>query len=406
MKAFIISSLYGINGGGAGIIAQQIAEGLVKAGHHVSVITCGGTRNYSITKERNLNIFRFRPINLYPLEEKDSHPFWHKLIWQVLDIYNFHCARVFGQILRDASPDIIHIHKMRGFSGAAWSVPSHLFPNRIIQTCHDYESMSPDGYMRGSIGIMALRQQWPISWYQLIRSRLSTGVSIVTAPSIFALKRVTRSGLFPQALPEVVPNTHGWSQDELRLIHRRVDRLPGDPIHFLYLGRLEQEKGIVQLCEAFTRAFNSNPAIKLQIAGWGTLEAELQQKYSKHPGISFLGAISGRVKEAALSDATILIVPSLWEEVFGVVVVEAFAFGKPVLGSNIGGLPELIRPGETGWLVEAGNTSELAEHLLAVSKMDQGLLAKMSRICKEYSYQFTIEKTLSQYLGLYGWLKK
>ena len=57
---------------------------------------------------------------------------------------------------------------MRGFSGAVWSVSSELFPGRVIQTCHDYENMSPDGLLRGSIGKMALQKQVSRAW-------LSTG---------------------------------------------------------------------------------------------------------------------------------------------------------------------------------------------------------------------------------------
>lgn len=404
MRILLISSLYGISGGGAGIIASHLAQGLSALGNQVAVITMEKKRRPTDTEEEGLQIYRFRPLNIYPFEEKDAHPFWQKIIWQFIDVYNFHGARVLRQILKKETPDIVHIHKMRGFSGAVWSVASQLFPGRVVQTCHDYESMSPDGLLRGSIGSMALRRQWPVRGYQLLRAHLSEGVSAVTAPSAFALKRIVDSGLFPFAQSKIIANTHGWSQNELKSISQGPSRFSGNGVRFLFLGRLEREKGILELCEAFLQAVNLHPSIRLDIAGWGMLDSELREKYGKYPGINFLGEITGKAKEDTLRNTTIVVIPSLVDEVFGIVTVEAFAFGKPVIASNVGGLPELVRQGETGWLVEAGNVRDLAEQLQAVAKMDPLLLAKISRNCREYSIQFSLEKVLKEYLDVYNQL--
>lgn len=397
MKIVVISSLYDVNGGGAGIMAHHLAHGLSTKGNRVAVITMGTSRQFAVSQEQDVKIYRFRPWNIYPFEEKDTHPPWQKLFWQALDIYNFHSAGVLRLILEKESPDIVHIHKMRGFSGATWSVAARLFPGRVIQTCHDYESMSPDGLLRGSIGRMAVEKRWPIRGYQLLRARLSAQVSILTAPSAFTLKRVVESGLFPFARSRVIPNTHGWSRDKIISMPQKMNV----SIRFLFLGRLEVEKGILELCEAFLRAYDSHPSMQLDIAGWGTLENILRQKYGTHPGINFLGSIHGKSKEDALSSTAIVVVPSLVEEVFGLVAVEAFAFGKPVIASNIGGLPELVRHGETGWLVEAGNIQALSEQLKSVAKMDTLFLKNVSRTCKEFSYEFSIEKALAEYEHVY-----
>jgi glycosyltransferase involved in cell wall biosynthesis len=175
---------------------------------------------------------------------------------------------------------------------------------------------------------------------------------------------------------------------------------------FLYLGRLEREKGVLELCEAFSRAFPSPGGIQLQIAGWGTLLPELQEKYGMHPGISFLGAVDGNAKEDALCNATTVVIPSLWDEVFGVVTIEAFAYGKPVIASKAGGLPELVKPAETGWLVEPGSVHSLSDQLRFVADIHPNLLLEMSQNCKDYSYEFAVERILGEYLELYGELIK
>jgi glycosyltransferase involved in cell wall biosynthesis len=164
------------------------------------------------------------------------------------------------------------------------------------------------------------------------------------------------------------------------------------------------EKGVVELCEAFLLASRSNPRMQLRLAGWGTLEAKLRAKYGGNSRIDFLGAIDGPEKEEALANSTAVIIPSLWEEVFGVVTVEAFAFGKPVIASRVGGLPELVRTGETGWLVEAGNIPALAEQLLFVANIDPLAIKKINQICKEYSHEFAVERILKDYLDIYNQL--
>ena len=401
MKITLISSLYGVDGGGAGLTAQHLASGLHEMGHTVSVITLGSSHRYSFTTEGGIRVYRFQPLNLYTLEEKDTRSGWQKIVWQLLDTYNVHAARVLRTLLQIESPEIVHVHKMRGFSGAVWAVPAQRLAGRVIQTCHDYESMSPDGLLRGAIGRMALEKKWPLRGYQLVRAKFSRGVSILTAPSRFTLQRIAESGLFPRAQRRVIPNTHGWSGRELQSMDGSTQVLPMNRIRFLFLGRLEEEKGIHELCQAFLQAFDSHPDLELDIAGWGTLEPELQATYGEHPGIKFLGMVQGRSKIEALKSATVVVVPSLVDEVFGLVTVEAYAFGKPVIASNVGGLPEVVHHGETGWLVEPGDIKRLAQCMLAVAALDASTLEEIRHACKEYSYQFSVEKILAEYIGLY-----
>jgi glycosyltransferase involved in cell wall biosynthesis len=242
--------------------------------------------------------------------------------------------------------------------------------------------------------------------YQIIRAHLSSKVNIVTAPSKFTLERIMDSGLFAAAQTKVIANTHGWSDDDLNSIHSKVCTPSDGKIRFLYLGRLEVEKGIVELCDAFVQISSSHPSIQLDVAGWGTLDTELRKRFDTHPNIHFLGMVNGKTKEEALSNTTIVIVPSLVDEVFGLVTIEALAFGKPVIASKKGGLPELIRQGETGWLVEPGDIQALSQQLEAVAKMDLLTLKKMSQLCMEDSYNFSMDRILTQYLDLYQYLLK
>ena len=401
MRILLISSLYGVTGGGAGLTVSYLAHGLAAAGNQVAVLTLGESSRYTEMEEQGIHFYRLRTANIYPFERKNTEPLWKRIIWQFVDMYNFLNVKTLRKILIRESPEIIHIHKMRGFSGSVWAVAAKLMPGRVIQTCHDYESMSPEGLLQGSIGRMALEKKWPLRGYQLLRARFSAGVSIVTAPSRFTLQRIRDSGLFPLAQGQVIANTHGWSHEELPSFGDPDAAPSSQGVRFLFLGRLEREKGVRELCEAFLQAFNSHPHMELDVAGWGTLESELRDIYGSHPSIHFLGMVQGKSKMDALRNATVVIIPSLVDEVFGLVTVEAYAFGKPVIASDVGGLPELVRHGETGWLVEPGDIRSLVDRILSVATMDPSELEKMSKTCKDFSYQFSMERVLAEYFGLY-----
>lgn len=171
-------------------------------------------------------------------------------------------------------------------------------------------------------------------------------------------------------------------------------------MHLLYLGRLEPEKGLRELCSAFFSVVSRYPELHLTIAGWGSLEAELRHAYGSCPYITFAGKVFGKDKNRLLSSITALIVPSTWQETFGMVVLEGYAYGKPVIASKIGGLPELVREGETGWLVEPSNPDALARAIHTAAQ-NPGLFRKMSSACFDAAKAFTIEEMIGKYEKVY-----
>jgi len=103
---------------------------------------------------------------------------------------------------------------------------------------------------------------------------------------------------------------------------------------------------------------------KLLIAGSGPMEKELRTALYELPHCEYLGQVDGRLKQQLLSQTTALIVPSVWWEPLGLVVYEAYDYSKPVLVARSGGLTETVIDGETGWIHEPGNATQLAEHMI------------------------------------------
>jgi glycosyltransferase involved in cell wall biosynthesis len=129
--------------------------------------------------------------------------------------------------------------------------------------------------------------------------------------------------------------------------------------YVLYLGRLSAEKGLWTLVRALAGMSNIN----LKIVGSGPLESDLRT-YTKEKGlnhIELLGFKEGPEKWELLLNSLLLIVPSEWYETFGLVVLEAYSAGKPVIGSNLGGLPFVIENGMSGLLFQSGSSDDLRE---------------------------------------------
>ncbi len=142
----------------------------------------------------------------------------------------------------------------------------------------------------------------------------------------------------------------------------------GEAPHILYAGRLSHEKGVDVLLRAFVTVHTRYPAAHLVIVGEGNRTAELRQLATDlgiADAVQWHGWQPMESLAAWYSAADVLVVPSR-SEPLGRVVMEAMACATPVVGSRVGGIPDMVRPGDTGWLVPVEDTAALADALTAV----------------------------------------
>jgi glycosyltransferase involved in cell wall biosynthesis len=130
----------------------------------------------------------------------------------------------------------------------------------------------------------------------------------------------------------------------------------------LFVGRLVEEKGIGDFVEAAKRL----PEIPFTVIGDGSLRARFDIRDSRFDHITWYGALSPEETTQHIARAAIVVVPSRWYENAPYVVLEAMAAGVPVIASSIGGLPELVRDGETGVLVPPRDSDTLAKTIDAL----------------------------------------
>ena len=150
--------------------------------------------------------------------------------------------------------------------------------------------------------------------------------------------------------------------------------------NILFVGRLSREKGVDLLLTAFREIARDHPETKLHIVGDGPLR-HVYESMAAHLGIAgsvdFTGWIEKRGLPRYYSAADICVVPS-YTEPLGKVVLEALACGTPVLGARVGGIPDIVRPGENGVLFDAGDALALGSALRLVLQEPE-LLQEMSR---------------------------
>jgi len=198
---------------------------------------------------------------------------------------------------------------------------------------------------------------------------------------------------------------YGFYEDRLVLLNHFIDgsndyieEHPGD--YLIYVGRLTKEKGIMTLIDAAIKIGDC----KLKIIGEGPLKDDLiayTKSRKAENYIEFLGHKSHEDVIKLLQNCKFLVIPSEWYEVTGLVIIEAFACGKPVIGSRIGGIPELVKDHKTGLLFEPGNADDLSSKIGHLSKQPGKIIemgkAGRSLVREELNAERHYEKLMEIY---------
>ncbi|OLE51011.1 MAG: hypothetical protein AUG51_24900 [Acidobacteria bacterium 13_1_20CM_3_53_8] len=177
----------------------------------------------------------------------------------------------------------------------------------------------------------------------------------------------------------VLPNALEWKETHPTRIPGNCSFPPG--VKLLSVGRLdaaEQQKGFDTVIRALPKIANQVPDIQYIVIGDGT-DLERHKQLAKKLGVServhFLGFVDDDLLRQAYAACDLFVMPSA-QEGFGFVYLEAMQYGKAVVAANSGGAPEVVTDGETGWLVEYGNTEQLSQALIRLC-LDSELRAKL-----------------------------
>jgi glycosyltransferase involved in cell wall biosynthesis len=171
----------------------------------------------------------------------------------------------------------------------------------------------------------------------------------------------------------------------------------------VFVGRLVPEKGVDTLIEAWKR-LQANPVLKgevLTLVGEGPARAQLERLAAADPSIRFAGKLQPDGVQQALRAAAVAVVPSRWEEPFGLGVIEAMALGRPVIATQLGGPAEIVTAGHSGWLVPPDAPEALANALEEALTQPQKTFQLGQAAREDYLAHYHPDQHLNSLLRLY-----
>ncbi len=363
MKIAIVSSLfppYAI--GGAEFVAAELASSLDRLGHQVDVIsTCArsqlGGQRYRGEVRDGIRIWRVAPWNLYWSYERqrDRPGRLARVCWHAVDLWNPSAIWPLRRVLDQIQPDVINTHNIDGYSPAVWQV-AHRYTPAIAHTLHDCHLLCPRATMQRGDGSVCEDLCGFCGAYARYHRRFQKYLKMLIAPS-FATAELHRQA--------------GWMAPRIEVIRNGVDVMPAadapasGPLRVLFLSRLEREKGAETLLAAI-RAMARSDEVEFHVAGSGALEARFADAAARAPNVVWHGFVTGWRKQELFSRCDVFLQLSECRENSPLGLSEAKAHGLYLLGTAVGGVPEIVENSEVGQLIPPGNVQKL---LAALDKL-------------------------------------
>lgn len=306
------------------------------------------------------------------------------------------------------APDVIHVHNLYGLPLSVDGILADAAAP-VVQTVHDYSTVCPNSWcVRGDGSVCSggagakcflhgCTENYPYDARMVLVAAtraafLRTGIDAMLCPSEFLTETMRRNG-FAQAV--TVPNF--VDADKLA-----IPDVAREPARLLYLGRLDKTKGVSYLLQALPTIVAAHPDTVLGIVGSGP---EADALHAEHEAlglqgrVEFLGKVPYEQVMTFYATATLLVLPSIWCENSPLTCYEAMVAGLPIVGSNIGGIPDLVKDNATGRLVAPRDPAALAGAIVDLlgaprkrSKMSRKARARVRRYTRRRNVD-AVEKT-------------
>ena len=305
-------------------------------------------------------------------------------------VYSFEAQRRLKALIERFPPDVAHLHCIYHHLSPAILPVLRTAGIPAVMTAHDLKIACPAYKMLSHDGVCERCKDGNLM--QVIRHRCvhdSLAASTVVAAESLLHRRLQTYRRHLDRI--VVPSRFhiakfvewGWPADFFAYIPNWVDASHFRPAfdagaYALYFGRLASYKGIATLLRAAQRA-----AVALKIVGSGPDEDRLRSLQAQIGGdVEFLGFRSGQTLHDLIRGARTVVLPSEMYENAPMSLLEGFALGKPAIGARIGGIPELVIDGHTGWTFPSGDVDALAQTLAEVAALPAASIQRMGRAAR------------------------
>lgn len=392
MRILLANKFYYRRGGDC-IYTMNLEKMLKEKGHEVAVYAMQYPEN------EKSEWSRYWPTNMTKLDAF-TRPFGARQV-----------VKGFSRLMDDFKPDVVHLNNIHTHLSPVIAKIAHEKGARVVWTLHDTKLVCPcytcmrdgkvckecftdkkavirhrcmPGGLPGSVIGYLEAQKWN-------REVLQEYVDLFLPPSKFMMDTCVEGGYKPEKFRVLcnfidVTKVKGLKGED-------VKRLKGD--YYVYLGRVNEVKGVRTLCKAAAQLDK-----KLIVIGDGPISEELRIK-SEESGapIEFKGQMKWEEFMPILRGARFMVLPAEWSENNPLTVIESQSLGTPVLGARIGGIPELIDEGVSGMTFTSGDVEDLKDKVIKMfdHEFDYDAIAKNA--IERYSSEAYYEKLMGYYKG-------
>jgi glycosyltransferase involved in cell wall biosynthesis len=325
-------------------------------------------------------------------------------------LYSFEAKKKIEEFIKEIKPDIVHLNNF--YHQISPSILHVLKKHNIptVMTMRDYKLVCPSysmladgkpcerckgGRYYNCFFNKCTKNSYAKSFLNVVEMYLHhkilhiyDSIDVYISPSMFLKNKLEEMGFTHEIvhLPNFVDlgeysPQYNWQQRSI-----------------VYFGRLSPEKGLSTLLEA-VKGLN----VQLKVIGDGPIRQELEKKavVERINNVLFVGYKSGKELQKEIQNAMAAVTPSQWYENNPRTVIESFALGKPVIGARIGGIPELVKDGKTGYIFESGSVNELRSKInLLIEDPDKAI--KMGRAARKYvEKELCSERHYGQLMEIY-----
>lgn len=360
MKILLVNKFHYLKGGSEKYYFD-LAELLEENGHEVAFFSMKDEKNI---KTHNKEYF-VEPIDLNAnnkLKAKDI-------------IYSKKNQKKMKEALEDFKPDIVHLNNFQRQLSASILKPIKKRKIPIVYTAHDIQAICPNKTMLDSennICEECLNGRYKNCFkktciknsklksllgaienkYYRIKKIYQKQIDYIITPSEFYRKKLIEDGIKPKKIETI----HNF----VKINEYNIRKENGD--YALYFGRISKEKGIYDLIEAAQKINNLN----LYLAGDGPDFNDIKriiQNNKMSDRIKMLGFLNSNQIKETIGKCKFVVLPSIWRDNCPYSIIETMAIGKAIIGTNIGGIPELIQDGKTGFLTKFKDNNDLVQKM-------------------------------------------
>lgn len=345
-------------------------------------------------------------------DEIAQWPLAKKAMLPARTIWSRETYRDLKAALCESRPDVVHVHNTFPLLSAAILYACRDAGVPVVATIHNYRLACANGtfFRRGTVcHDCAHGLPIPAVVHGCYRESRAATIPVALAMSLHrqAWKSLVSAYVFISASQRDLLHGSGLAPDRVfvryNLIpHRDRPHAARTPT-VVYAGRLDDAKGARLLMAGWDqyRRTSGEPGLKLVIAGGGPLGDEVTEWASARPSVDMNGPVSKDRCAGLIAQARAVLLPSAWEETFGLVAIEAMAAGVPPVAADHGSFAELITPGVDGALFSPGNPDALS---LAIADIESDperyeVYGKQAR--KTYEQRFDPRHSIEELLGIY-----